>query len=157
MRRQWMLALFALTLSALSARAGDVYVIDNAAGKKPVATKKDAFALTAVPAMGEGRPNQGFSYTTAFELAGTGVQIARGRVEPGGAVATHDGPQQYILYVVSGTGTLNLVDQTGATISDVKYKPDDVIVFQPHTLHNWKNASDAPFEFLGVDLAPPRK
>jgi quercetin dioxygenase-like cupin family protein len=105
----------------------------------------------------EGKPNKGFAYTTAFELAGTGVQIARGRVEPGGTVATHDGPQQYILYVIGGNGTLGLVDRTGATISEIKYKPDDVIVFQPNTLHNWKNASAAPFDFLGVDLAPPRK
>jgi oxalate decarboxylase/phosphoglucose isomerase-like protein (cupin superfamily) len=72
-------------------------------------------------------------------------------------VAAHDGPQQYILYVIGGTGTLGLVDQAGATISEIKYKPDDVIVFQPKTLHNWKNSGGAPFEFLGVDLAPPRK
>jgi quercetin dioxygenase-like cupin family protein len=157
MRGPLMLALFMLALGTVLARAGDVYVIDNAAGKTPVAIKKDAFALTAVPAMGEGKPNEGFAYATALELAGTGVQIARGRVEPGGAVATHDGRQQYILYVIGGTGTLGLVDQTGATISEIKYKPDDVIVFQPNTLHNWKNSSAAPFEFLGVDLAPPRK
>lgn len=84
MRGPLRLALFVLALGTVSARAGDVYVIDNAAGKSPVGIKKDAFALTAVPAMGEGKPNEGFAYTTALELAGTGVQIARGRVEPGG-------------------------------------------------------------------------
>ena len=61
MCERWMLAFFALALGTLSARAGDVYVIDNAAGKTPVAIKKDPFALTAVPAMGEGKPNQGFA------------------------------------------------------------------------------------------------
>jgi quercetin dioxygenase-like cupin family protein len=50
------------------------------------------------------------------------------------------------------------VDKDGATtVGEVKYKPDDVIVFQPDTLHNWKNDSGAAFEFLGVVPATPRK
>ena len=72
-------------------------------------------------------------------------------------MATHEGPQQYILYVISGTGTLTLADKAGSTISTIGYKPDDVLVFQPSTYHGWKNDSGAAFEFLGVDLAPPRK
>jgi len=67
-------------------------------------------------------------------------------------------PQQYILYVIAGTGKLALVDKDGATtVAEVKYKPDDVIVFQPDTLHNWKNDSGVAFEFLGVVPTTPRK
>lgn len=158
MRKFVLSACFGLGFAAAPALAGDVYVIENAAGKKPVVIQKDSFALGDVPAMGEGKPNQGFKYGTALELAGTGVQIARGHVDAGGTVATHEGPQQYLLYVISGTGTLGLVDKDGTTtVAEVKYKPDDLIVFQPNTMHNWTNAGDTAMEFLGVDLAPPRK
>ena len=138
--------------------AGDVYIIDNSAGKKPVVIQKDSFAMADLPSLGEGKPNKGFAYATALELAGTGVQIARGRIDAGGSVAIHDGPQQYLLYVIAGKGTLGLIDKDGkTTVAEVKYKPDDLIVFQPHTLHNWVNGAEGPMEFVGVDLAPPRK
>ncbi len=148
-------ALAAFAISAPAA-AGDVYVIENSQGKKPIVVQGDSFALASIPAMGEGKPNQGFSYATAFELAGTGIQIARGHVDAGGKVATHEGPQQYILYVIRGSGKLSLVGDGGQVISELAYKPDDIIVFQPHTLHNWVNGSE-PFDFLGVDLPTPRK
>ena len=76
MHKQIGLGLFVVALASAPALAGDVYIIDNAAGEMPTAIQKDAFALASVPDMGEGKPNQGFSYATALELAGTGVQIA---------------------------------------------------------------------------------
>src|ERR1700693_3371493 len=71
----------ALIASLASARAGDVSVVQNSQGKMPVVIKNDAFSLAPVPAMGEGKPNQGFSYGTAFEMPGSALQIARGHVE----------------------------------------------------------------------------
>src|SRR5712664_2286982 len=105
---------------------------------------------------GEGKPNKGFSYTTAFEFPGAAIQIARGHVDAKGTIAVHDGKQQYILYVIGGTGKLTLNDSKGETIGDITYKPDDIIVFQPNTNHGWVNG-DTPFDFLGVDLPVLRK
>jgi hypothetical protein len=45
---------------------------------------------------------------------------------------------------------------TGEQIGEITYKPDDVIVFQPKTLHGWING-DAAFEFLGFDMPVLRK
>jgi quercetin dioxygenase-like cupin family protein len=142
--------------SLASASAGDVYVIENSQGKTPIAVKSDSFSLAPVPALGEGKPNQGFSYATAFEMPGSAIQVARGHIEPGGKMAVHEGAQQYILYVVRGTGQLTLINANGQAVGEVSYKPDDVIIFQPHTLHGWVNGNE-PFDFLGVDLPVLRK
>ena len=74
----------------------------------------------------------------------------------GGKVGVHEGAQQYILYVIRGAGELTLIGKGGEVVAQVAYKPDDVIVFQPHTLHGWVNGSE-PFDFLGVDLPVLRK
>jgi quercetin dioxygenase-like cupin family protein len=87
-----------------------------------------------VPSMGEGRPNKGFSYTTAFEMPGSGIQVARGHVDAKGTIAVHDGNQ----------------------VGETTYKPDDVVIFQTNPNHGWVNG-DTPFEFLGIDLPPARK
>jgi quercetin dioxygenase-like cupin family protein len=141
---------------AVPASAGDVIVVEYSQGKTPIIVKKDSFSMGDVPNMGEGKPNKGFSYATAFELPGVGVQIARGRVEPKGTIAVHDGKQQYILYVIGGTGKLTLHDLKGAQVGETTYKPDDVIVFQTNPNHGWING-DTAFEFLGVDLPVLRK
>jgi quercetin dioxygenase-like cupin family protein len=150
------LGAFMAIVVAVPAWAGDVYVVENSQGKKPIVVKKDSFALAAVPAMGEGKPNQGFTYTTAFELAGSGIQIARGRVDPKGTIAVHEGLNQYILYVIGGSGQLTLNGKNGESVGDLTYKVGDIIVFQPQTLHGWVNGNE-PFEFLGVDLPIPQK
>jgi quercetin dioxygenase-like cupin family protein len=158
MSKHLLLAWFGFVLSIAPACAGDVYIIDNAAGKKPIVIQKDAFALTNVPDLGKDKPNKGFNYGTALDIPGTGVQVMRGHIDAGGTIAIHEVAQQYILYVIAGTGTLDLVDKDGVTtVGQVKYKPDDVIVFQPDTLHGWKNDGGASFEFLGVLAATPRK
>jgi quercetin dioxygenase-like cupin family protein len=61
-----------------------------------------------------------------------------------------------VLYVVSGTGKMTLNDKDGKKYGDITYKPDDVILFQPHTWHGWVNG-DTPFEFLGFDMQAPKK
>lgn len=142
--------------ATVPARAGEVYVIENGAGKKPVAVKKEAPALTAVPAMPDGKKNQGFDYAMVYDMPGAATHVMRGHIDAKGTIAVHRGPLPYILYVVSGTGKLSLNDESGGQISEITYKPDDVIVFQPNTMHGWTNG-DTPFEFLGVELPAPAK
>jgi quercetin dioxygenase-like cupin family protein len=141
---------------AAPACAGEVYVIETSQGSKPIAVKKDTSALAAIPSMGEGKPNQGFTYGEVYELPGAAVRVMRGHVDAKGTIAVHDGPSQYILYVISGTGKLTLNGKGGDQIGEITYKPDDVIVFQPHTLHGWVNGETA-FEFLGFDMPVLRK
>ena len=77
----------------------------------------------------------------------------RGHVDANGLIALHEGPQEqgYVLYVISGTGKMTLNDKDGKKYGDITYKPDDVLLFHPHTWHGWING-DTPFEFLGFDM-----
>src|SRR5712671_2764105 len=93
---------------AAPAWAGEVYVIETSQGSKPIAVKKDTSALASVPTMADGKANQGFTYASLYELPGAGVQVMRGHVDPKGSIAVHDGPQQYILYVIAGTRKMTL-------------------------------------------------
>jgi quercetin dioxygenase-like cupin family protein len=136
--------------------AGEVYVVENGQGNKPVAVKKETSALAAVPAMPNGKSNQGFNYGMLYELPGAAAHVMRGHVDAKGSIAIHEGSLPYILYVISGSGKLSLNDKGGGQIDEITYKPDDVIVFQPNTLHGWSNG-DSAFEFLGVELPAPQK
>ena len=138
------------------ALAGEVYVIETSQGSKPIAVKKDTASLAAVPMMADGKANQGFAYAALYELPGAGIRVMRGHVDPKGSIAVHDGKGQYILYVISGTGKLTLNGKGGEQVGEVIYKSDDVIVFQPNTLHGWIN-EDTAFEFLGFDMPVLRK
>jgi quercetin dioxygenase-like cupin family protein len=142
--------------TTIPACAGEVYVIKNGEGNKPVAVKQETSALAAVPAMTNGKLNQGFNYGALYELPGATAHVMRGHVDAKGSIAIHDGPLPYILYVISGSGKLSLNDNGGGQIGEITYKPDDVIVFQPNTLHGWSNGETA-FEFLGVELSAPQK
>jgi quercetin dioxygenase-like cupin family protein len=142
--------------TTIPAYAGAVYVIENGEGNKAVAVKKEGAALAAVPTMPDGKPNQGFNYAKLYELPGGATHVMRGHVDAKGSIAVHEGQLPYILYVISGSGKLSLNDTDGAQIGEVTYKPDDVIVFQPNTLHGWTNG-DTAFEFLGVELPASQK
>jgi quercetin dioxygenase-like cupin family protein len=139
------------------ALAGEVYVIENGQGEKPIAVKKETYALAAVPAMSNGKTNQGFNYGALYQLTGDATRVMRGHVDAKGSIAIHEGSRPYILYVISGSGKLTLNDdEGGGQIGEITYKPEDVIVFQPNTLHSWSNG-DSAFEFLGVELPAPAK
>jgi len=142
--------------ASVPACAGGIYVIENGQGNNPVAVKKEASALAAVPVMPNGKQNQGFNYGMLYDLPGAATHVMRGHVDAKGSIAVHDGALPYILYVISGSGKLSLNDKGGGQIGEVAYKPDDVIVFQPNTLHGWTNG-DTAFEFLGVELPAPQK
>jgi len=47
--------------ATVPAWAGEVYVIENGQGSKLAAVKKETSALAAVPAMPNGKSNQGFN------------------------------------------------------------------------------------------------
>ena len=142
--------------TTVPAGAGEIYVLENGKGNKVVAVKKEAAALAAVPAMPDGKPNQGFSYAKLYEVQGAATHVMRGHVDARGSIAVHQGPLPYILYVISGSGKLSLNDKDGGQTGEITYKPDDVIVFQPNTLHGWTNGDQA-FEFLGVELPASQK
>lgn len=148
------LVMLCLSVAASTSWAGDVYVVDNTKGKRPMVIQKDGFARNPVPTT-NGGANQGFSSAAMFASPGTGVTVYTGHMEPGGKVAPHEGGTVYILYVVRGTGKLINVDPAGATTSEIAYKPDDVIVFQPNTHHKWENGAE-PFDFIGVSQPQPK-
>lgn len=154
--KAWKSGLVALGLAgaAVPAWAGDVYVIDNAKGKRPTITQKEGFTRNPVPTTNNG-PNQGYSSAMMFQTPGTGVTMYTGHMEPGGKIAPHEGGTIYILYVVRGTGKLINVDTADAPISEIAYKPDDVIVFYPNTHHKWENGPE-PFDFIGVSQPQPK-
>lgn len=134
---------------ALSApAAAEVYVITDDENGNPLTETIQDPAMTEVPEIA-GTPNKGFTH--AMRWTGMdGFRVSEGRIAPGGTIATHDGPDTYILYVVSGKGALVMVADDGAETSRVNYKPNDVIVFGPGTLHHWVN-SDEEFVFIGVE------
>jgi quercetin dioxygenase-like cupin family protein len=142
--------------AAVPARAGEIYIIENGPGNKPAAVRKETAALAAVPVMPNGKSNRGFNYGGLYELPGAATHVMRGHVDAKGSIAIHEGSLPYILYVISGSGRLSLNDDDGGQIGEITYKPDDVIVFQPNTLHGWSNG-DSAFEFLGVELPAPQK
>ena len=46
---------------------------------------------------------------------------------------------------------MTLNDKDGKQYGEVIYKPDDILLFHPHTWHGWING-DKLFEFLGFDM-----
>jgi len=109
-------------------------------------------------------PNKDFNYGALYQVRpnsidiGKGINVMRGHVDANGLIALHEGPEEqtYVLYVISGAGKMTLNDKDGKKYGDITYKPDDVILFQPHTWHGWVNG-DTPFEFLGFDMQAPKK
>jgi hypothetical protein len=96
--------------------AGEVYVVEPGKGNKPVAVKKEASALAAVPAKPNGKSNQGFNYGMLYELPGAAAHVMRGHVDAKGSIAIHEGSLPYILDVISGSGKLSLNDKGGGQI-----------------------------------------
>ncbi|QAU48938.1 cupin domain-containing protein [Bradyrhizobium guangzhouense] len=152
------LAVVATLAIGAPASAGDLTSIELDPSGKAVAVKKEPGKLVSIPDIG-GRPNKGFDYAALYQVPpnsidiGKGINVMRGHVDARGSIALHEGPEEqtYVLYVISGTGTMSLNDKDGKAYGEIAYKPDDVILFQPHTWHAWVNG-DTPFEFLGFDM-----
>ena len=151
-------AVLALAMTA-PAFAGDLTSIElDPSGKIAIAVKKESAKLAPIADIG-GIPNKGFSYGAVHQVApnsidiSKGINVMRGHVDANGSIALHEGPaeQGYVLYVISGTGKMTLNDKDGKQYGEVTYKPDDILLFHPHTWHGWING-DKPFEFLGFDM-----
>ena len=148
---------------AAPAVAGDLTSIELDPSGKAIAVKKEPGKLALIPDI-VGKPNKGFVYGAIYQVPpdsidmSKGINVMRGHVDANGSIALHEGPaeQTYVLYVISGTGKMTLNDKDGKKYGDITYKPDDVILFQPHTWHGWVNG-DTPFEFLGFDMQAPKK
>ena len=155
-------AMVALAMAA-PAFAGDLTSIEVDSTGKAIAVKKQPGKLAPVPDI-DGRPNKGFNYGVTYQVPpnsidmSKGINVMRGHVDAHGSIALHEGPEEqtYVLYVISGTGKMSLNDKDGKKYGDISYKPDDVILFKPHTWHAWING-DTPFEFLGFDMQAPKK
>jgi hypothetical protein len=63
---------------AAPALGGEVYVIETSQGSKPIAVKKDTSALAAVPAMADGKANQGFTYEEASQMHDVALKMGGG-------------------------------------------------------------------------------
>lgn len=136
--------------------AGEVYVVDNAAGKTPVLVRKDPSELKPIAQSG-GKPNQGFSYGNMLTLHGLPNRVWRGRIEAGGRVNVHEGPNVYVWYAVSGSGKVNFFDKAGEkVVLTVPYKADDIVVFLPNTLHDIVSTEGQVTEFVGFDYLQPK-
>jgi quercetin dioxygenase-like cupin family protein len=155
-------AVVALAIAA-PAFAGDLMSIEVDPSGKAIVVKMEPGKLAPTPDIG-GRPNKGFNYGALYQVPpnsidiSKGINVMRGHVDPNGSIALHEGPaeQTYVLYVISGTGKMTLNDKDGKEYDYITYKPDDVILFRPHTWHSWVNG-DTPFEFIGFDMQAPKK
>lgn len=126
--------------------AGDIYKIESGGDGMLQAKQLPATEMSSVDALN-------MSYGVSVELEAAGVSFARGEIAPGKEVPAHSGPNLYGLYIISGTGRLTLADRDGKVTSDIAYKPDDLIVFEPGAMHGWKNDGDAAMKWLGVDIS----
>ena len=150
-------AVAALAIAA-PAPAGDLTSIELDPSGKAIAVKKEPGKLALIPDIA-GKPNKGFEYAAIYQVPpnsidiSKGINVMRGHVDANGSIALHEGPaeQGYVLYVISGTGKMTLNDKDGKQYGEVAYKPDDILLFHPHTWHGWING-DKPFEFLGFDM-----
>ncbi|TMV87150.1 hypothetical protein FGG78_19155 [Thioclava sp. BHET1] len=118
----------------------EVFVItDDQAGVSKVETM-EAPALANVPEV-NGNANKGFTYAQLW--AGMdGFQVFEGRIAADGFVGSHDGPDAYVAYIVSGQGTMGNDGPDGKTDSTFTFGPGDVIVFGPGTMHHWSDITE---------------
>lgn len=79
------------------------------------------------------------------------VHVANLVVEPGQTVETHVTPVDVFFYVVEGSGTINIGDETG------EVKAGDVIVSPARIPHGLKAAPDGRFSVLVVKTPNPKR
>lgn len=129
----------------------DVYVITDDAGGMPRFKTLESPALTEVPKIGA-VANKGFSYAQLWSGM-HGYNVFEGRIAPGGSIASHDGPETYIAYIVSGRATMGNDAPNGSMDSSFDFGPGDVIAFGPGTMHHWVNG-DEELVFVGFQRLP---
>lgn len=132
---------------------GTVYLIERAAESQPFTITETKISLSAVPEI-EGKPNVGFSYGSGPPLPAP-VSIARGHFDAHGSVTPHRTRNVYIVYVVRGSGELDLFSDHGGP-SKIAFRAGDVVVLPPATMHRWTNGA-GEFDFIGIECVKPEQ
>ncbi len=130
----------------------EVVVIKNKEGKVPFVEKKEDVKMEKIDMVGGEKPEnkcEGWTYGTYVAFANGKIQIHKIAMEPKGRIGTHQGGD-YVCYVVEGEGDLVLVGPDNKDVGKFHYKPGDVIVFEPDTLHYWSNGDKATV-MIGVE------
>ena len=118
-------------------------------------------SLLAVPAAAQKYPDRPITFVVPW-AAGGGADLASRLL--GSALERELGVPVNIINRTGGNGVVGhyaiaSAPPDGYTIgmatSEIAYKPDDVIVFQPNTHHRWENGSE-PFDFVGVSQPQPK-
>lgn len=133
----------------------ETVVIENAAGKVPIIIKKDDVSMVPIAKFGD-KPEQkceGWTYGTFYTTADNGLKINNIVIEPNGKIGTHEGGTVYACFVVEGEGVLTMVDKSNKVSAKFNWKPGDVIVFRPHTMHRWDNG-DKRTVMIGIETVP---
>lgn len=130
----------AATLIVPSIATAEIFAVTDNAEGIPKFEVIAAPALTEVPEIA-GMANEGFSYARLWSGM-DGYKVFEGRVAPGGKIVSHDGPDTYIAYIVSGQGVMGNDAPDGSTDSSFEFGPGDVIAFAPGTMHHWLNGDD---------------
>ncbi|PCH99048.1 MAG: hypothetical protein COB84_00285 [Rhodobacteraceae bacterium] len=139
--------LYAVTAALFPVMAtADIYVVTDDAAGIPKVKALEAPALTEIPEIA-GMANEGFSYAQLWSGM-DGYKMFEGRVAAGGKIVSHDGPDTYVGYIVSGHGTMGNDAPDGSMDSSFDFGPGDVIVFGSGTMHHWVNG-DEELVFIG--------
>lgn len=79
----------------------------------------------------------------ALSLETEGLSFFMFKIAPGAAeYPLHAAPDEWIGYVVSGSGVLYAGDEEGRQSEQVAFTAGDFITFKPNTQHAWKNGSE---------------
>ncbi len=114
-------------------------VTDNAEGIPDIEVIAPP-SLTEVPEIGS-MTNEGFSCAQLWSGM-DGYKVFEGRGASGGKIVSHDGPDTYIAYIVSGHGVMGNDAPDGTLVSRFEFGPGDVIAFGPGTMHHWINGGE---------------
>ncbi len=134
---------------------GQTIVIENAKDKAPIIIEKAAVSMVSIPAVGD-KPYQkceGWTYGMFYETADKKLKINNIVIEPNGTIGTHEGGSVYACYVVEGKGVLSNFDANNKVTSKFNWKPGDVLVFRPNTMHRWDNG-DKRTVMVGIETIP---
>ena len=54
----------------------------------------------------------------------------------------HESPVAWIGYVISGVGEMTIGDKDANLTGAITFTPGDYLMFEPNTMHGWKNTGD---------------
>lgn len=95
--------------------AAEVFVITDDAEGVPKLETLESPSLSEVPEI-NGEANDGFTYAQLWSGM-EGVTVFEGRIALAGRIVSHDGPETYVAYIVSGGGTMGNDAPDGSTDS----------------------------------------